>query len=111
MTSLTEGSRMSVPDYQWLREAVIDSEDGRQKIRVAAELEGVARELGMSQAQLAIAWCLKNPDVSTVILGATKAGQLSENLDALDKVALLTDEVMERIEAVLGNRPQLPTQF
>jgi voltage-dependent potassium channel beta subunit len=106
-----EGSRMSVPDYAWLREQHLESEEGKARIRTAAELEPVARDLGITPAQLAIAWCLKNPHVSTVILGATRTGQLSENLDALHKVPLLTGEVMERIESVLKNRPQLPTQF
>ena len=105
------GSRMTVPDYQWLREQAIDSEEGKAKIRKAAELEGMARELGITPAQLAIAWCLRNPNVSSVILGATRAEQLTENLDALDKVPLLTDEVLERIETVLANRPELPTQL
>jgi voltage-dependent potassium channel beta subunit len=106
-----DGSRMSVPEYAWLREQRLDSEEGRANIRTAAELEGVARDLGITPAQMAVAWCLKNPNVSTVILGATSAAQLAENLGALEKVALLTDGVMERIEAILNNRPELPTQF
>jgi voltage-dependent potassium channel beta subunit len=107
---IPKGSRMTLPDYDWLREEV-ESDEGRAKIRKATELEGVARELGISPAQLAVAWCLKNPNVSTVILGASEPAQLAENLDALEKVPLLTGEVMERIEKVLGNRPELPTQF
>jgi len=101
---------MAVPEYGWLREE-FESEEGRAQVRKAADLEGVAKELGISQAQLAVAWCLKNPHVSTVILGASKPGQLSENLAALEKLPLLTDEVMKRIEKVLDNRPELPTQF
>ncbi len=64
-----------------------------------------ADELGCSMAQLALAWCLKNPHVSTVITGASKAEQVHENMKALDVVASLTPEVMERIEAVLSNKP------
>jgi len=105
-----EGSRMALPDYQWLRER-IENDEGRADIRKAAELEGIAQELGMTMAQLAIAWCLKNPHVSTVILGASSTSQLGENLAILDRVEHLTGEVMERIEGVLQNRPQLPTQY
>ena len=101
---------MAVPEYDWLREE-FESEKGQAQIRKAAELEGMAKELGISQAQLAVAWCLKNPHVSTVILGASKQEQLSENLAALEKLPLLTEDVMARIEKVLDNRPELPTQF
>jgi voltage-dependent potassium channel beta subunit len=107
---IPEGSRMSLPDYQWLRER-IESPEGKANVRKAAELEGLARRLGVSLARLAIAWCLKNPNVSTVILGASKVDQLRENLESLDVVAQLTGEVMEEIEGVLGNRPELPQQW
>ena len=65
----------------------------------------LAAELGISMAAMAIAWTLKNPNVTTTILGATKATQLTENLKALDAQKLLTTEVMERIDAILGNKP------
>ena len=102
---------MSLPDYAWLKEQIFDSEEGQANIRKAQELEGVARELGISMAQMAIAWCLKNRNVSTVILGATNVNQLTENLASLEKAELLTEPVMEKIEAVLGNRPELPQQL
>jgi len=104
------GSRLTLPDYRWLRER-FESEQGRAQIARAAELQRLAEELGVPLAQLAIAWCLKNPNVSTVILGASSVGQLEQNLAALETVSALTDDVMERIEAVLQNRPQLPEQF
>ncbi len=107
---IPEGSRMSLPDYQWLRERV-ESEEGQANVRKAVELEGIAQELGVPLAQMAIAWCLKNPNVSTVILGTSNARQLAQNLASLDLVPQMTDDVMEKIEAVLGNRPELPTQF
>ncbi len=107
---IPEGSRMAVPEYDWLREE-FESEKGEAQIRKATELEGMAKELGISQAQLAVAWCLKNPHVSTVILGASRPKQLSENLVALEKLPLLTEDVMKRIEKVLDNRPELPRQF
>ena len=88
---------MSLPDYQWLRERV-ESEQGRAHIRKAGELLALSRDLACPLPQLAVAWCLKNPDVSTVILGASNPDQLGENLQALDALPLLTDEVMDRIE-------------
>jgi voltage-dependent potassium channel beta subunit len=106
-----QGSRMTLPDYQWLRERVIDSEQGREQIRKAAELKRLAQEVGVSLTQMALAWCLKNPHVTTVILGASNTKQLEENLAAADTVAALTDDVMQRIEQVLQNRPELPQQF
>ena len=107
---IPEGSRMSLPDYQWLRER-IESPQGRANVAKARELEDLARRLGMPLAQLAIAWCLKNPNVSTVILGATSTDQLRQNLASLDRVDSLTPEVLQQIEKVLQNRPELPTQF
>ena len=107
---IPEGSRMSLPDYQWLRERV-ESEEGQANVKKAVELEGIAQELGVPLAQMAIGWCLKNPNVSTVILGTSNARQLAQNLASLDLVPRMTDDVMQKIEAVLGNRPELPTQF
>jgi voltage-dependent potassium channel beta subunit len=104
------GSRMLLPEYQWLRER-LESAEGQDQIRRASELKPIADGLGVSQALLAIAWCLKNPDVSTVILGASRVAQLRENLKALDVAEQLTPDVMESIDGVLKNRPELPEQF
>ena len=60
----------------------------------------------MSQAELALAWCLKNPNVSTVITGASKPEQVKSNMKALDAVSKLTNEVMNKIEEMLDNKPQ-----
>ena len=104
------GTRMDLPDYQWLRSR-IDSPEGRANVRKADDLVRLAQRLGMPPAQLAIAWCLKNRHVSSVILGASTPEQLRENLGSLERVPQLTDEVQETIEGILGNRPELPTQF
>ncbi len=106
-----QGSRFDLEDYQWLRESVLDSPEGKTRIEKARQLEKISGDLGVPLAKMAIAWCLKNPDVSTVILGASNAGQVRQNLEAIDVVDKLTDDVMERIEAVLENRPELPRQF
>jgi voltage-dependent potassium channel beta subunit len=106
-----EGSRMSIPDYDWLKERVLDSDEGRANLRKAAALEPIANDLGVTMAQLAIAWCLENPNVSTVILGASKVAQVHENLKALEALEKLDDGVMERIEEILDNRPPGPQRF
>ena len=87
-------SRAALPGYEWLRE-YITAPDNHAQIRRAIE---VASELGCTPAQLAIAWCAKNPHVSTVITGASRVEQVHENMGALDVIPRLTDEVMARLE-------------
>ncbi|GAB4562665.1 MAG: aldo/keto reductase [Anaerolineae bacterium] len=107
---IPEGSRMSLEGYEWLRRR-LESDEGKQMIAKTRELSGVAQELGCTMAQLALAWCLKNPNVSTVITGASRPQQVTENLKALDVVPQLTDEVMARIEGILGNKPEPEPSF
>jgi voltage-dependent potassium channel beta subunit len=102
-----EGSRMEVEELQWLRDFMA-SEEGKKRIEKSNQLKALAEGLGTTLPKLAIAWCLKNPNVSTVILGATKVSQLNENLDTLNTLPLLTDEVMKSIEDILGNQPKFP---
>jgi voltage-dependent potassium channel beta subunit len=104
------GSRMALPEYGWLRDR-LESEEGRQQVRQASELAQVAADLGTSLAKLAIAWCLVNPRVSTVILGATRPAQLSENLDALEILPRLTPDVLGRIETIVANKPEPPRSY
>jgi voltage-dependent potassium channel beta subunit len=87
-------SRAALPGYEWLREYVTSS-DNHAQIRRAIE---VAEELGCTPAQLAIAWCTKNPRVSTVITGASRVEQVHENMGALDVIPRLTEEVLARLE-------------
>jgi aryl-alcohol dehydrogenase-like predicted oxidoreductase len=96
------GSRATLPGYEWLRKNVITLEN----VEKAKQLEPVARGLGCTLAQLALAWCLKNPNVSTVITGASRPEQVSENMKALDVAPKLDSGVLERIEVILGNKPQ-----
>jgi voltage-dependent potassium channel beta subunit len=74
-------------------------------------LKAMAEELGLTSAQLALAWCLKNPNVSSVITGASKPGQVIENMSALEAVNRLSPEVMERIEMILDNKPAAEPNF
>jgi voltage-dependent potassium channel beta subunit len=104
-----KGSRMALPEYDWLR-ARLESPEGQANVAKAVELVPVARDLGCSLTQLAIAWCLANPHVSTVILGATSVDQLVENLGALEVLEKLTPEAMDFIEGILDNKPpELPS--
>jgi voltage-dependent potassium channel beta subunit len=104
------GSRPTLPGYEWLRKH-FENDKGKGIIAKTIELEPIAKDLDCSTAQLAIAWCLVNPNVSTVILGASKLSQLEENLGALEVFPKLTDEFVERIEAVLDNKPPEPARF
>ncbi len=101
---IPEGSRLDLEGYDWLRERY-ESKEGQRMIEKVRLLGTVAEELGCSLAQLALAWCLKNPNVSTVITGASRADQVTENMKALDLVGQLDDETMERIESILDNKP------
>jgi voltage-dependent potassium channel beta subunit len=95
---IPKGTRLDLPDMGWLREAVL--EPGRiDKVRALASL---AKDLGCTTAQLAIAWCTKNPHVSTVITGASRKAQVVENMKAIAVAEKLTDEVMKGIEGILA---------
>jgi voltage-dependent potassium channel beta subunit len=89
------GTRGTLKGYEWLAERLSD----KDKIAVARRLGSIAAELGCTLAQMSLAWCLKNPHVSTVITGASRPAQVVENMKALDVVAKLTPDVMARIEA------------
>ncbi len=96
------GSRATLKGYEWLRENVITPEN----IAKVKQLEPIAGDLDCTLAQLCLAWCLKNPNVSTVITGASRPEQVTENMKAVEVVSRLGSEVMERIEGSLGNKPQ-----
>ena len=101
---IPDGSRMSLPDYKFLRDK-LESKEGSDRLNKVKRLGKVADKLGVSLAQLSLAWCLKNKNVSTVILGATNTKQLDENLKSIEYKDLLTDSVMGRIENILKNMP------
>lgn len=101
LAKFPKDTRLGMDGLEWLKENAI-SED---KLKKAHLLNDLAKDLGVSLPKLAIAWCAKNPNVSTVILGASKPEQLAETLAALDVLPLLTEEVIEKIEGILGNKP------
>lgn len=102
---IPKGTRVGLKGYEWLREEV-ESEEGREKIRKAEALLPIAEELNCTLPQLALAWCLKNPHVSTVITGASRPEQVVENMQSLEVVSRLKEDILERIEAVLNNKPE-----
>ena len=93
-------ARLAQPGYEWLREAIL--EQGGDRIDKVRRLAPIAGDLGVSMAQLAIAWCLANPHVSTVMLGASKLEQLQHNLAALEVLPKLDAEVLGRIDNALA---------
>jgi voltage-dependent potassium channel beta subunit len=98
-----EDSRGSIPRMAFLVEGLTD----KARNEAVGRLEGVAKDLGCTLAQLAIAWCARNPNVSTVITGASRAGQVTENMKAAEVVAKLDDAAMKRIEAITGDLADL----
>jgi voltage-dependent potassium channel beta subunit len=99
---IPQGSRATLPGYEWLRKYILSPEN----IEKVKQLTVISRELGCTMAQMALAWCLKNPNVSTVITGASRPEQVVENVKALDVVGKLSPEVMGRIEGILQNSPR-----
>lgn len=96
------GSRAALKGYEWVGESLATPD----RIEKVKRLAPIAAELGCSLAQLALAWCLKNPNVSTVITGASRASQVHENMKAIEVAPQLTDELLEQIEGILGNKPK-----
>ena len=103
---IPEGSRATVEIYDWLKEELEDRRE-RGEVEIVRELTAYAEnELNCSMAQLALAWCLKNKNVSTILLGATNSKQLRENLGCIGVALKLDDSHMESIDEILGNRPE-----
>jgi voltage-dependent potassium channel beta subunit len=92
------GSRATLKGYEWLQEDV----NNQSKLVKIEQLSAIAKDLGISLAQMALAWCLKNPNVNTVITGASKVEQVKENMKAMNVVEKLTLDVMERIDQIIG---------
>jgi voltage-dependent potassium channel beta subunit len=101
---IPDDSRFQLEGYEWLRDRWVMQD----KIKRVQQLGSLAKALKVSMASLSIAWCIKNPNVTTAILGATKKEQLLDNLTAMDTLALLTPEIMEQIEGIVETKPVLP---
>jgi voltage-dependent potassium channel beta subunit len=99
-----EGSRFALEGFDWLKDRWM-KENFLAKVKA---LNNLAKQLGISMPQLSIAWCIKNPNVTTAILGATSREQLLENLKSIEAVEKLNSEVMQQIEEIVQTKPVLP---
>lgn len=104
-TSIPTDNRLHIEGMDWLKERTLGDESRFTKIK---SLAGIAAELNITLPKLAIAWCLKNPNVSTAILGASKPEQLKETLTSVEVLPLLTADVMTKIDTILNNQPVQP---
>ncbi|MBL7764515.1 MAG: aldo/keto reductase [Chitinophagaceae bacterium] len=101
---IPKDGRLAMKGFDWLADRWLTPD----KIAKVKKLAVLAADMKISLAQLSIAWCLRNPNVSSVILGATKKEQLLDNLKSLEAVEKLTPAVLEKIEKIMGNKPKLP---
>src|SRR5207253_11421704 len=104
INGIPEGSRFALEGFDWLKDRWMQ-ESFLDKVKA---LNGLAQQLELSMPQLSIAWCIRNPNVTTAILGATNKDQLLENLKAGDAMQKLTDDVMKQIDDIVGTKPVLP---
>jgi aryl-alcohol dehydrogenase-like predicted oxidoreductase len=107
---IPKDSRANLEEYEWLRKRFTD-ENATEKIDKVIKLASVAETIGCTTTQLAIVWCLLNPNVSTVITGASKPSQIKENMKAIEIVAKITPDIVETIEEILDNKPELDPDF
>uniref|UniRef100_W5M839 Voltage-gated potassium channel subunit beta-1 n=1 Tax=Lepisosteus oculatus TaxID=7918 RepID=W5M839_LEPOC len=97
-------SRASLKGYQWLKDKIL-SEEGRRQQAKLKELQAIAERLGCTLPQLAIAWCLRNEGVSSVLLGASNTDQLMENIGAIQVLPKLSSSIVHEVDSILGNKP------
>lgn len=107
---IPEDSRASLEGYEWLKER-FESEEAQKQIEKVSQLMKLADKLDCSVAQLAIAWCLTNPNVSTVITGASRPSQVEENMKALQIYEKLSPDLLQEIEEILQNKPEQPADL
>ncbi|XP_013048485.2 voltage-gated potassium channel subunit beta-1 isoform X2 [Anser cygnoides] len=99
-----ESSRAALKCYQWLKEKIV-SEEGRKQQTKLKDLSPIAERLGCTLPQLAVAWCLRNEGVSSVLLGSSNPEQLIENLGAIQVLPKMTSHIVNEIDNILGNKP------
>ena len=100
LAGIPDGSRATLKGYEWLRKSMVESDRGQERMQRVAQFAPIAEELGVSLSKLAISWCLLNPNVSTVILGASRIEQLAENLAAVEVLPLLTEEIQAKLRSI-----------
>jgi voltage-dependent potassium channel beta subunit len=104
---IPEDSRLGTEGYEWLQDKVFVEE----RLKTVRQLTEVAEDLDCTTAQLALAWCLQNDDVSTVITGASKPSQVEENMQALDVAQRMDENAARRVESILDNAPDSRPNF
>ena len=97
LEGIPEGSRASLTGYEWLKKSMVESDRGQERMTRVASLVLIAEKLNVSMSKLAIAWCLLNENVSTVILGASKIEQLEENLKSTELLPLLDESIQKEL--------------
>ena len=107
---IPDDSRLNLPGYEWLKQQW-QSADGKARLEKVRQLADLAGEVGLPIHHLALLWCLANPHVSTVILGASRQSQLTDNLSALEHRSAVTADVLARVDAILDNKPEGPKRF
>ncbi len=107
---IPQDSRANLPGYEWIRDR-LNSAEGRDRLEKVKALAKLAGQTGLPVHHLALLWCLQNPHVSTVILGASRLDQLTDNLAALDAAAVMTADVMAAIEDIMANKPAAQQRF
>jgi voltage-dependent potassium channel beta subunit len=107
---IPEGTRVTLPGFEWLRKHM-ESDETKDNAGKVKQITYIANELGCSMAQLALAWCLKNPQVTTVITGASRPQHVKENMKAHNFVDKWTDDVLQRLEGILSNKPHPEPDF
>jgi voltage-dependent potassium channel beta subunit len=100
----SDSTRINLNNMQWLKDRLLGDEE---KIQQVVQLKSLAGDIGVSLTHLALAWCLKNPNVTSVILGASKVEQLKQNLECFEALPKLTTDVMQKIDAIANNKPAL----
>lgn len=104
LSQLPADTRLSLESMNWLKERTLADSAKLEKIK---QLYNLANEIGLPLSDMALAWCLKNPNVTTVILGASKVEQLTQNLNCLNALPKLTPDILLAIEKIVQNKPQI----
>jgi voltage-dependent potassium channel beta subunit len=107
---IPEGTRVSLEGYEWLKK-MFESPESQARLVKVRQMTAISEALGCTMAQLALAWCLKNKNVSSVITGASKESQVRQNMAALDHIDKLTDDVMTQLDEILANKPEPEPDF
>ncbi len=107
---IPDDSRVNLPGYEWLRD-MVQSEEGKTRLKKVGKLADLAKKIDLPIHHMALLWCLSNPRVSTVILGASHLSQLKDNLSALDARDKLDAGALSKIDKIMDNTPKAPQKF